>query len=186
MRTSALTWVLHRGCSGYEMSEIRGFQVEAGMYVLRDDVVASIREYAQSLEDPNAGALIHELASWLSGEETLGTEETPQTYEVHGAEEDDITLDVARIEIFPDPPDDPRPKWYARSVDTGGYIMKTTGGSFDFEWVVKNAEERWPGISLHLLQNAGEDSKWVEDRERGAFPSVGPPVRRLWAGVTGT
>jgi hypothetical protein len=182
------------------MSEIRGFQVEAGMYVLRDDVVASIREYAQSLEDPNAGALIHELASWLSGDEaSLDMEETTQDFVdevafaqsaashfVHGAEEDDITLDVARIEIFPDPPDDPRPKWYARSVDTGGYIMKTTGGSFDFEWVVKNAEERWPGISLHLLQNAGEDSKWVEDRERGAFPSVGPPVRRLWAGVTGT
>ena len=103
----------------------------------------------------------------------------------HGQEADDVTPDVARIEVFPDPPDDPRPKWYARSIDTSGFIMKTTNGSFDFEWVVKNAEERWPDIPIHLLQNAGEDSKWVEDSTRGVFPSKGPPIRRLYAGVTG-
>lgn len=187
--------------------QIRGFQVSiGGTYVLMDDVVTALRAYAQSLDSPEAGALVHEVASWLhEGANSSEMPEAPpvryepdseaattgllhqeaRTEAPYGAESDDITLDVARIEIFPDPPDDPRPKWYARSIDTGGFIMKTTNGSFDFEWVVKNAEERWPGISIHLLKNAGEDSKWVEDSTRGVFPSKGPPVRRLWAGVGG-
>jgi hypothetical protein len=180
------------------MTEIRGFQVNKdGTYVLLDDVISSIREYAQSLDSPDAGALIHELATWISGgepeieDQIRGLEPRPSqivekvAFEVYGAEADDITTSVARVEIFPDPPDDPKPKWYARSVDTSGFILKTSNGSFDFEWVVKNAEERWPGIPLHLLKNAGEDSKWVEDSTRGVFPSQGPPIRRLWAGVTG-
>lgn len=182
--------------------QIRGFQVSiGGMYVLMDDVVTALRAYAQSLDVPEAGALVHEVASWLQ-EGASSTDMSVPHYEpdpeaattgllhqevriepVHGAEADDVTLDVERIEIFPDPPEDPRPKWYARSIDTGGHIMKTTNGSFDFEWVVKNAEERWPGISIHLLKHAGEDSKWIEDSTRGVFPSKGPPVRRLWAGV---
>lgn len=184
-----------------ERMQIRGFQVGiGGTYVLMDDVVTALRGYAQSLEEPDAGALIHEVATWLSSGaelpqvphedsvDALGF--TPRTHavagtEVHGAEVDDVTPDVDRIEIFPDPPDDPRAKWYARSIDTSGFILKTTNGSFDFEWVMKNAEERWPGIPLHLLKSAGEDSKWIEDSTRGVFPSKGPPIRRLWAGVTG-
>lgn len=192
--------------------QIRGFQVSiGGTYVLMDDVVTALRAYAQSLDSPEAGALVHEVASWLQeGANSSEMSEAPPVHyepdrertslgllhhepltravagtEVHGAEEDDVTPDVDRIEVFPDPPDDPRPKWYARSIDTGGFIMKTTNGSFDFEWVVKNAEERWPDIPIHLLKNAGEDSKWVEDSTRGVFPSKGPPVRRLWAGVGG-
>jgi len=170
-----------------EQMQIRGFQVQiGGTYVLMDDVVTAIRMYAQSLEDPNAAALVHDLATWL----TSGTPDLPEavpepvqaSQEVYGAESDDVTPDVDRIEVFPDPPDDPRPKWYARSIDTGGFILKTTNGSFDYEWVVKNASERWPGIPIHLLKSAGEDSKWVEDSTRGVFPSKGPPVRRLWAG----
>jgi len=171
-------------------TQIRGFQVQiGGTYVLMDDVLTAIRAYAQSLDDPDAGALVHDLANWLSAGGELPEireevqEDLPLAVEVHGAEVDDITLDVARVEIYPDPPEDPRPKWYARSIDTGGFTLKTTNGSFDFEWVVKNAEERWPGIPIHLLKNAGEDSKWVEDSTRGVFPSKGPPVRRLWAGV---
>ena len=95
-----------------------------------------------------------------------------------------MTEGVARVEIYPDNPDDPRPKWYARTVDTGGYILKTTNGSFDQEWVIRNAEERFPGIPVYLLNHAGEDSKWKEDSTRGTFPSVGPPVRRMFAGVS--
>jgi hypothetical protein len=177
-----------------EQTQIRGFPIPvAGTYVLLDDVVSALRVYAQSLTDPEAGALVHELASWLNaGEEPPSHNAEPSltSVEVHGAEVDDVTPDVARIEVFPDPPDDPRPKWYARSIDTGGHILKTTNGSFDYEWVVQNAQERFPGIDIHLLKNAGDDSMWTENQtsamfknqgNRGAFPSVGPPIRRLFA-----
>lgn len=173
-----------------QATPIRGFQTQiAGTYVLFDDVITAIRQYAQSFDDPEAGALIHELANWLSSGEAV-PEPAPelevvaeeQPYEVYGSEPDDVSPGVERIEVFPDPPDDPRPKWYARSVDTGGFILKTTGGSFDQEWVIRNAEERWPGIPIHLLKSAGDDSKWTEDGTRGVFPSKGPPVRRLWTG----
>lgn len=175
------------------MTEILGlFIPKPGAYVLLDDVVSAIRAYAQSLDDPEAGALVHELASWLGAGEEPPQEPSLTSVEVHGAEADDVTPDVDRIEVFPDPPDDPRPKWYARSIDTGGHILKTTGGSFDYEWVVKNAQERWPDLEVHVLQNAGDDSMWAENQtsamfknggNRGAFPSVGPPVRRLWEGA---
>jgi len=170
-----------------QASPIRGFQTQiAGTYVLLDDVVTAIRQYAQSFGDPEAGALVHELATWLTSgqpapaefvrEETK--EEVP--YTVYGAESDDVSEGVDRVEVYPDPPDDPRPKWYARSIDTGGYILKVTGGSFDREWVIRNAEERWPGIPIHELKSAAEDSKWTEDGTRGVFPSKGPPLRRIW------
>jgi len=183
--------------------QIRGFQVAiGGTYVLMDDVVTALRAYAQSVEDPDHAGIVHEVASWLqagadqsaipqaykSGIDALGFE--PQTRTLagtqeppYGAEPLDQSLDIERIEVYPDPPEDPRPKWYTRSIDTGGYVMQTTGGSFDYEWVVKNAEERWPGKPIHLLKNAGADSKWTEDSTRGVFPSKGPPVRRLWAGA---
>ena len=168
------------------MSDIQGFVVPApGTYVLMGDVVAAIREYAQSLDDPNAGALVHDLATWLDGGLPVGSEETPPSEpEVFGAEPDDVTEGVARVEIFPDNPDDPRPRWHARTVDTGGYVLKTTNGSFDQAWVIQNAQERFPGVEVFVLRHAGEDSKWQEDSTRGVFPSMGPPVRRLWAGVS--
>lgn len=167
------------------MSEIQGFQVPTeGTYVLLEDVVSAIRAYAQSLEDPNAGALVHDLATWLdAGRNPEVEQEATETPVPYGAEEDDVSEGVERIEVYPDPPEDPRPKWYARSIDTSGFILKTTNGSFDQEWVIQNAQERWPGIPVHLLKSAGEDSKWTEDATRGVHPSLGPPVRRLFAGA---
>ena len=90
---------------------------------------------------------------------------------------------MARVEVYPDPPDDPRPKWYARTIDTGGFIIKITDGSYDQEFVIRNAQERFSGIPILLLKHAGEDSKWTEDAERGVFPSIGPSPRRLWGGI---
>ena len=171
--------------------QIRGFQVGiGGTYVLMDDVITALRAFAQSLDDPSGGAIVHECASWLQeGAAPLPvlaaeTSAATLTEPPYGQEADDVTLDVARIEVFPDPPEDPRPKWYARSVDTGGFVLKTTGGSYDQSWVIENAEQRWPKIPIHVLRNAGEDSKWIEDGTRGVFPSKGPPVRRLWAGAS--
>ena len=167
------------------MTDIQGFQVPTeGTYVLLPDVVSAIREYAQSLEDPNAGALIHDLATWLdAGSSPAVDEPVPDAVDIYGAEEDDVTEGVARVEVYPDPPDDPRPKWYARTVDTSGFIIKVTDGSYDQAFVIENAQQRFPGVSIFLLKSAGEDSKWTEDRDRGVFPSIGPPVRRLWAGA---
>jgi hypothetical protein len=170
------------------MTDIRGLQVtEAGTYVLMADVVQAIREYAQSLDDANAGALIHDLATWLDGWLPQAQDELNDAVieqEIYGAEADDVTEGVARVEIYPDNPDDPRPRWHARTVDTGGYVLKTTSGSFDQDWVIQNAQERFPGVEVYVLRHAGEDSKWIEDSKRGVFPSMGPPVRRLWAGVS--
>jgi len=175
------------------VTEIRGFPVTAaGTYVLFEDVVAAIREYAQSLDDPQDGAAIHALAAWLSSGmevEPQRAQDTAQALveamppEVFEAEPDDVTNGVARVEIFPDNPDDPRPRWHARTIDTSGYIIKTTNGSFDQEWVIQNAQERFPGIEIYLLRHAGEDSKWTEDQHRGVFPSMGPPIRRMYGGL---
>jgi hypothetical protein len=183
-----------------EQVQMRGFSIPIrGTYVLIDDVIVAIRSFAQSLDDPELGAFAHEIANWISGGIPPEVDSSPHvgvapqpleqigeagdTPEVFGAEDGDDSPDVDRVEIYPDPPDDPRPKWYARSIDTGGYIIKVTNGSFDQEWVIQNAQERWPGKSIHLLKNAGDDSKWIEDGTRGVFPSQGPPIRRLWAGA---
>ena len=171
-----------------EPLQIRGVQVTiGGTYVLMDDVLTALRVYAQSL-DPDDAAAVHGAAGWLQA----GAQAPPQIeqvpeevlYQVHGAEPDDVTHGVDRIEIYPDPPDDPNAKWYARSVNTQGFILKVTDGSFDQAWVIRNAEERFPGIPLYLLKSAGEDSKWVEDQSRGVFPSKGPPIRRLFEGAS--
>jgi hypothetical protein len=168
------------------MTEIQGFQVQtSGTYVLLADVVAALRAYAQSLEDPNDGAAVHGAVGWLEAGAALQQElPVPEVREPpHGAEPDDVTEGVDRVEIYPDPPDDPRPKWYARTIDTGGFIIKVTDGSYDQDFVISNAEARFPGIPLLLLKHAGEDSKWKEDATRGVFPSVGPSPRRLWGGI---
>lgn len=168
--------------------QMRGFQIGiGGTYVLLDDVVTVLRQYVQSLGDPDDAALLHEVATWLVSGGDLPQpppleEPVPPAVDEppYGAEPLDASIDIGRVEIYPDPPDDPRPKWYARSVDTGGFILQVTNGSFDQAWVIQNAQERWPGKDIYLLRHAGEDSKWVEDSTRGVFPSKGPPIRRVW------
>ena len=175
-----------------QTTALRGFQVQiGGVYVLLDDVVTVLREYAQSLEDAEQGALVHEIATWLvSGErpsqtfessiEALGHEPITKalagTEPPHGQEDDDVTPDVERVEIYP-VKTARGIRWHARSIDTGGNIMKVTDGSFDQTWVIQNAEDRWPNVPIHLVQNAGDDSMWLE-RER-----KGPSPKRLWAGT---
>lgn len=174
-----------------QLVQMRGVQIPiTGTYVLIDDVVTALRQYAHVLEDPNDSAVVFEAAAWLassSRELPVLPEEEPIPLAVmdeppYGAEELDGSPDIGRVEVYPDPPEDPNPKWYARSIDTGGYILQVTAGSFDQDWVIANAQERWPGKDIFLLKNAGEDSKWVEDGTRGVFPSKGPPPRRLWVG----
>lgn len=146
------------------------------MYVMLDDVVATIREYAQSLDDANAGAAIHELASWLSGSSmpaaVAGIEPVPDT--------DPFDLDsVYRVELYPHPPDDPKPKWYARSVDEEGNILWTSNGAFDYEYIHKAATERWPGKPIYQGYGWAYDSVFLEKQEKKAFPTAAPVRERV-------
>jgi len=154
---------------------LRGFQVQiGGTYVLLDDVVTVLRMYADSIDS----IAVHEAANWLiSGQqlpEIESQDRTPDTtniaHEVHGAEPDDVNLDVDRVEVFPNE----EGKWFARSIDTGGNIMKTTNGSFDVNWVVQNAEDRWPGIPIRIVASESSDSMWEERGRKGPSP------KRLW------
>lgn len=145
------------------------------MYVLLEDVIASIREYAQSLEDPNAGAAIHELASWL------GASNMPAAVAGFSEPEPEETVEgnVDRVELYPDPPEDPRPKWYARTVDAEGRILHTTNGSFDYDYVYKDASERWPDKTIHQLTKWSDDSIFTENQERNAYPTAAPLRERI-------
>jgi hypothetical protein len=175
-----------------QASPIRGFQVMiGGTYVLLDDIVTSLREYAQSLPDPAAGGLIHEVATWLqSGERSL-----PEMIQVPGPEESEPTaapvqvpgpldLRVDRVEVYPDDPTAVKPRWLARSCDSDGKILFVTNGSFDQDYVIQDAGQRWPGVDIHLLTHAGIDTVW-EERDPGGIRSASsghrrPSPNRLW------
>lgn len=156
-----------------ESMQIRGFHTDiAGTYVLMDDVVSALREYAQSLEDPNDGALVHGVATWLSDgaqmqERPAEVAPVAANEEIYGAEHDDVTPDVDRVELFPVEEVAGKRKWYARSVDTAGNVMKVTNGSFDKTFVEKNARDRWPGITIHEVQDENERSMFKERGDRG-------------------
>lgn len=150
------------------------------MYVMLDDVVTAIREYAQSLTDPSAGAAIHELASWLDASSMPAATAGISVSETEIPEELAAALgQVDRVELYPDPPDDPKPKWYARSVDHEGTILWTTNGSFDYEYVHKEASERWPGKTIHQLRRWADDSVFTENQEKNAYPTAAPMRERV-------
>ena len=144
------------------------------MYVMLDDVVAAIREYAQSLDDPAAGAAVHEVASWLGASSmpaaVAGIEYTP---------EPESEADVYRVELYPHPPDDPNPKWYARTVDSDGNILFTSDGDFVYENVHRFASERWPDTPIFQGHGWAYDSVFLERQEKKAFPTAAPMRERV-------
>lgn len=173
-----------------QASPMRGFQVGiTGTYVLLDDVVTALREYAQSLDDPASGGLVHEVANWLhSGAEPIPVEDedVPESattpVELPAAVEADPNVD--RVEIYPDDPESPRPRWIARSCDSTGKILFVTNGSFDQAYVIRDAEERWPGKSIHLIAEYSHDTVW-EENDPGGLRSTAtkrrrPSPNRLW------
>jgi len=171
--------------------QMRGFQVAiGGTYVLLDDVVTALRAYAQSQEDPDAGALVHEVATWLqAGDTALPVLDTPndiqifsETFEQPQPQE---TPGADRVEIYPDDPTAARPKWMARACSAEGDILYVTNGSFDQDYVIRDAEQRWPSLTLHLIAHAGVDTVW-EERDPGGIRSASsgdrrPSPKRLWA-----
>lgn len=148
-----------------QASPIRGFQMEApGTYVLLEDVVTAVREYAQSLDDANAGALIHDVANWLQSGETPPQQEaaTPSMSMLPPIADD------ARIEIYPTESGSGRIKWYSRLMARDGVLVAEQGnGSFDRSEVEVQAEQRWPGIPMYEVQDENERSVWSERGERG-------------------
>lgn len=159
-----------------QASPIRGFPVTiGGTYVLLDDVITVLREYAQSLDNPDDSAIVHEVATWLQS----GAQEVQETAQVTVPElepvETYLTPDVDRVELFPtESAEGGARKWHARSIDTSGNVLKVTGGSFDKSYVERDAFERWPGISVYEVQDENESS---QERERGRRGYK----RQLWA-----
>lgn len=165
-----------------QASQIRGFPISiTGTYVLLDDVVTVIREYAQTSPDPVIGGAIHELATWLQGGQAEDEPERviPETPVAVAAAEG-----VDRIEVYPSDPEDPRPKWHARACSPEGDILYTTAGSFDQEYVIRDAQERWPGVNTHLIADASVDTVWEEkgpDAIRSPLTKRRrPSPKRLW------
>lgn len=92
--------------------------------------------------------------------------------------------DPYRIEIFPDDPEAPRPRWHARSVDDMGRILFVTGGSFDQQYVEQDARERWPGKDIFYIADASVDTVWEEQAPTGVrgvhTHRRRPSPNRLW------
>ncbi len=167
-----------------QATPIRGFQVTiGGTYVLMDDVVTALRQFAQSLDDPDQGGAVHEAATWLqSGDRPLPEADSPVPPEAAAPPErtaEDILLSeiVDRIEVYPDDPLAVRPRWIARACDSSGRILKVTNGSFDQEYVIRDAQERWPDVTTHLLTEYGQDTVW-EENDPGGIRSASNGRRR--------
>jgi hypothetical protein len=157
--------------------EIRGFAVTiGGTYVLLDDIVTALREYAHALSEAEQAALIHEVATWLQA----GDRRLPEREEIppvgNGAvNPSELTPDVERVEIFPVETARGR-RWHARSIDTSGNVMKATAGSFDKTYVERDARDRWPNTPLYELQDENERSMTKERGKRGY-------AHELWSGL---
>lgn len=85
---------------------------------------------------------------------------------------------VARVEIFPDSDG----KWHARPVDETGKILSVSEGSFDRDYVERDARARWPERDLYELADVLGDSIWDEQATTFGFNGRRrPSPRRLWA-----
>lgn len=157
---------------------MRGFAVTiGGTYVLLDDVVTALREYAQSLSNPDHGALVHELATWLRSGEQPSSGSVQEPGQEQPVADDPVTSGVDRIEVYPDDPLSPEPRWVARGCSDEGDILSITNGSFDQDAVIADAQARWPNADVHLLSHAGIDTVW-EERDPGGIRSSSSGQRR--------
>lgn len=141
---------------------------EPGMYVLFEDILEAIGSFALTVDSFKKQQAIHELIMWLEGsggefiETEEPTEETPKFVKKFRTKED-----PDRIELYPDADR----KWHARLVDLDGNdIGEVNDGSFDREWVEKDASTQYPHLIIHQMEHEDEDSTWT-----GKGPSP-----RLW------
>jgi hypothetical protein len=184
-----------------QASPIRGFQIGiGGTYVLMDDVVTVLREFAQSMDAhawdatgvPDPREVLYEVATWLQSGERPPSLDSVQDAVILGEagdtpEEPSSSSAVDRIEVYPDDPMAIKPRWVARACSADGDILTVTNGSFDQEYVIKDAQQRWPNRTVHLLTEAGQDSVW-EERDPGGIRSASsgrkrPSPKRMYLGV---
>jgi hypothetical protein len=162
--------------------EIRGFPVSiGGTYVLMDDVLTVLEAYARTSDSDD----VRELVNWLRAGD-LHVEEPVETATDLRGQEYTFTRDPAvdRVEVYPDDPENPRPRWIARACSSEGDILHVTNGSFDQEYVIRDAEQRW-GTPIHLVADAMVDTVW-EENDPGGIRSPHtkrrrPSPKRLWA-----
>ena len=140
---------------------------EPGTYILFEDIIEAIGSFALTVDTFKKQQGIHELISWLEG--------TGGNFYAEDEEEPNKPVgrifktraDAERIELYPDGDR----KWHARLVDhDGNDIGEANGGSFDREWVEKDAAEQYPDLIIHQMESEDEDSTWM-----GKGPSP-----RLW------
>ena len=171
--------------------QIRGFGISiGGTYVLLDDVVTALHTYANSYHDPD-DANVHEAATWLQAAIHAGPVDFPGEHVTEESQDvpvfgivDDMVGQVDRIEIYPDDPEAKEPRWIARACDDTGRILRVTNGSFDQEYVIRDAQERWPDKPTHLVVDYSHDTVW-EENDPGGLRSVHtkrrrPSPNRLW------
>lgn len=177
---------------------------QPGVYVRLADVVAALRHWATA--DPGAAeaynaaaeAFLESLAAAsptplepVSADEASTTVEWPSRTEAEmgleapeGAQEPVPGVD--RVEIYPDDPEAPRPRWVARAVDADGRIVEQSNGSIDQDYEIRAATLRWPDVEVRLVADASVDTVWEEkaaegDAARGIFSGKRrPSTRRLW------
>jgi hypothetical protein len=141
---------------------------EPGTYILFEDMLDAIRSFALSVDTFKKQQGIHELLQWLEATGDAfyeGVEEEGQ--EAVPVKRFKTRADAERIELYPDGDR----KWHARLVDhDGNDIGEANGGSFDRDWVEKDASAQYPDLIIHQMEGEDEDSNWT-----GKGPSP-----RLW------
>jgi hypothetical protein len=147
---------------------------EPGTYILFEDIVDVIRSFALSVDDSRKRQGLLELIMWLETG-SMGLQEPDVV------KEDDLRAsnvskpvrkfrtkeDPDRIELYPDA----SRKWHARLVDLEGNVIgPVNDGSFDRNWVEKDAAEKYPELIIHQMESEQDDSTWDH---KG-------PSKRLW------
>lgn len=141
---------------------------EPGTYILFEDILEAIGSFALTVDSFKKQQAIHELIMWLegSGGEFVSDEEAPDQPQKF-VKKFKTKDDPERLELYPDSDR----KWHVRAIDHDGNIIgEINAGSFDREWVEKDAAEQYPDLIIHQMESEDEDSTWDH---KG-------PSKRLW------
>ena len=142
---------------------------EPGTYILFEDFMDAIRSFALSVDNFKKQQGVHELIMWLEGTASeFGKNE--ETFDVDNFSKavlkDKLEVDAERIELYPDADK----KWHARTIDSNGHIIgDINDGSFDREWVEKDAAMQYPDLIIHQMESEDEDSTW---NRKGPSPRI--------------
>jgi len=131
---------------------------EPGTYILFEDMLDAIRSFALTVDSFKKQQGVHELISWLEGTGSAFFEGEEEEPEKPLGRIFKTKADAERIELFPDSDR----KWHARLIDHDGNIIgEANNGSFDQQWVEKDAAEQYPDLIIHQMESEEEDSTWM-------------------------